>query len=189
MAYFISISQVFVIKWFQSYLSNRNFFVTLENVFSDAGLINCGVLEGFTLRPLLFLIYINDLPQALNATGWCFYADDACIFYQDKDVEKIEKVLNKEILSLCEWFINKKLSIHFRDDKAKAIFFLSNEKPTKAKHIIWRLLSKKHDTVEYLRCYLDFNLNGGSMTRRVLNPILSYRIQYHNHYICIYLHF
>ena len=57
-----------VIKWFQSYHSNKKFFVTLENVFSDAGLINCGVPQGSTLGLLLFLIYINDLPQALNET-------------------------------------------------------------------------------------------------------------------------
>ena len=92
-----------VIKWFQSYLSNRKFFVTLENVFSDAGLINCGVPQGSILGPLLFLIYINDLPQALNETGSYLYADDTCIFYQDKDVEKIERVLNKEFLFLCEY--------------------------------------------------------------------------------------
>ena len=97
-----------VIKWFQSYLSNRKFFVTLENVFSDAGLINCGVPQGSILGPLLFLIYINDLPQALNETGSYLYADDTCIFYQDKDVEKIEKNLNKEFSSLCEWFIDNK---------------------------------------------------------------------------------
>ena len=47
-----------VIKWFQSYLSNRNFFVTLENVFSDAGLINWGVPQGSILALLLFLIDI-----------------------------------------------------------------------------------------------------------------------------------
>ena len=91
-----------IIKWFQSYLSNRKFFVTLENVFSDAGLINCVVPQGFILRLLLFLIYINDLPQALNETESHLYADDTCIFYQDKDVEKIGRVLNKEFSSLCE---------------------------------------------------------------------------------------
>ena len=57
-----------VIKWFQSYYSNKKFFVTLENVFSGAGLINCGVPQGSILGLLLLLIYINDLPQALNET-------------------------------------------------------------------------------------------------------------------------
>ena len=64
------------IKWFQSYLSNRKFFVSLENVFSDAGLINCDVPHGSILGPLLFLIYINDL------------ADDTCVFYQIRMLKK-----------------------------------------------------------------------------------------------------
>ena len=76
--------------------------MTLENVSSDAGLINCGVPKGSILGLLLFLIHINDLPQALNETGSYLYADDTCIFYQDKDIETIEKVLNKEFSSLCE---------------------------------------------------------------------------------------
>ena len=98
--------------------------MTLENVFSDVGILNCGVPQGSLLGPLPFLIYINELPQALNKTGSYLYTDDICIFYQDKNVEKIEKVLNKEFSSLCEWFIDNKLSIHFGDDKTKTIFSL-----------------------------------------------------------------
>ena len=86
-----------VIKWFQSYLSNRKFFVTLENIFSDAGLINCGVAQGSILGPLLCLIYKNDLPKALNKARSYLYADDACIFYQDQDVEKILKSFKQGI--------------------------------------------------------------------------------------------
>ena len=58
-----------VIKWFQSYLSNRKSFVALEDIFADAGLINCGVPQGSILGSLLFLMHVNDLPQALNETG------------------------------------------------------------------------------------------------------------------------
>ena len=54
-----------VIKWFQSYLSNRNF----EDIFSESELISCGVPQKSTLGPLLFLICMNDLPQILNETG------------------------------------------------------------------------------------------------------------------------
>ena len=57
------------INWFQSYLSNRKIFMTLENVFSDAGLINCGVPQGSILVLLLFLIYINNLPQIFSRFG------------------------------------------------------------------------------------------------------------------------
>ena len=64
------------------------------------------------------------LPQALYETGSYLCADDTLIFYQDKHVEKTEKVLNKEFSSLCEWFIENKFSIHFGDDKIKTIFCL-----------------------------------------------------------------
>ena len=77
--------------------------------------------------------------QAFNETGSYLHADNTSIFYQDQYVEKIERVLNKEFSSLCEWFIANKLSIHFGDDKTKSIFFLSNENYTKA---TWKLLSK-----------------------------------------------
>ena len=106
-------------------------FVTLENVFSDAGLINCGVPQGSILRPSLFLIYINDLPRALDKTGSYLYSDNTYIFNQDKDVEKIEKALNKEFSSLCEWLLDNKLSIHFGDDKTKTIFFSRMKSPPK----------------------------------------------------------
>ena len=57
-----------VIKWFKSYLSNRKFFVLLEGVSSEEVLITCGIPQGSILGPLLFLVYINDLPQALSET-------------------------------------------------------------------------------------------------------------------------
>ena len=46
-----------VIKWFKSYLSNRKFFVSIEGVFSEEGLLTCGVPQGSILGPLFFNLY------------------------------------------------------------------------------------------------------------------------------------
>ena len=87
--------RVSIIKWFESYLSNRKFFVCIDNVFSEAGTLKYGVPQGSILGPLLFLLYVNDLPQPLADADAYLYADDTCIFYQHEDVEKTENVLNK----------------------------------------------------------------------------------------------
>ena len=72
----------------------------------------------------------------------------------------MEKVLNNEFLSHCEWFIDNKLSIHFRDDERKTIFF-SRMKRSQELNISYGDYSlKQHNAAEYLGCYLDSNLNG-----------------------------
>ena len=68
------------IKRFKSYLSERIFPVNIENKLSDFGKITCGVPQGSILGPLLFLIYVNDVPQAVTST-LLLYADDSCILY------------------------------------------------------------------------------------------------------------
>ena len=100
---------------------------------------------------LFFVIYINDLPQALNEYGSYLKADNICIFYQDKDVEKTEKILNKEFSSLCEWFIdNKLLSNHFGNDKTKTNFFSPLKSPSKLSMSFGDYSVKQHSTVEHL---------------------------------------
>ena len=54
-------------KWLHYYLTNKAFFDSLGTVFSEAGTINCEVPQRFILE-LLFLLYINDTPQALTNT-------------------------------------------------------------------------------------------------------------------------
>ena len=70
-----------VIKWFISYYSNIKFFVSIEGVFSEEGLLTYGVPQGSILGPVLFLIYIDDLPQSLSETASNLYPDDTCIYY------------------------------------------------------------------------------------------------------------
>ena len=87
-----------VIKWFESYLQ---FLVCIDSFFSEAGTLKYGVPQGSILGPLLFLLYVNDLPQSLSDAGSYLYADNTCIFYQREDVKKIENALNKDFSSIC----------------------------------------------------------------------------------------
>ena len=72
------------------------FFVSLSTVCLKAGVINCGVSQQSILGLLLFLLYINDIPQVLLNNPTYLYADDTIIFCQHKNNMEIKNVLNKE---------------------------------------------------------------------------------------------
>ena len=110
------------IAWYTSYLTNRSFIVNVGKEFSSPDKLSCGVPQGSILGPLLFLLYVNDMPQAVNSE-LLLYADDTCLIYMGKNIQKIEEQLNSDFTSLCEWFIDNKLSVHFGEEKTKSILF------------------------------------------------------------------
>ena len=92
------------IQWFRSHLCDRIFLVETENKLSDFGKISCGVSQGSILGPLLFLIYVNDISQAVKPY-LLLYADDSCLMYQHKGIAIIEKILNEDFDNICDSFI------------------------------------------------------------------------------------
>ena len=100
------------LKWFRSYLSDRKIITSINNVLSDELPLKYGVPQGSLLGPLLFLIFINDLPECFDKCTVHLYADDTVIYYADKDVHKIEAVLNKELKSLDIWMRRNKLKVN-----------------------------------------------------------------------------
>ena len=102
------------------------------------------------------------------------YADDTCLGFTDKDIKSIENNLNRNFISLCDWFIENKLSIHFGDDKTKSIVFGTKRRLKKVDKLnISRgnINISQHKTVTYLGCILDDNLSGESMALRVLKKV------------------
>ena len=161
------------ILWLKSYISNRSFIVNVENDYSDPGDLNCGVPQGSILGPLLFLLYVNDMPQAIEC-DLLLYADDSVLIFTHKNINTINEQLNKDFNSLCEWFVDNKLSIHFGEDKTKSILFTSKNKIKKVGTLSIHhadIQIKQHSKVTYLGCILDEDLSGESMATKVIGKI------------------
>jgi hypothetical protein len=158
------------IAWFDSYLTNRVFLVNIENSFSDPCALSCGVPQGSILGPLLFLLYVNDMPQAVKS-DLLLYADDTCLVYSNKSASIVEERLNADFNSLCDWFEDNKLSIHLGVDKTKSILFSKRRKKDFINIKRGDTVIKQHAKVSYLGCILDENLSGESMGNKVLGKI------------------
>ena len=161
------------IRWYKSYLTNRYFIVNVGNDFSSPGKLLCGVPQGSILGPLLFLLYVNDMPQAVNS-NLLLYADDTCLIYTGKDINTIEEQLNTDFSSLCDWFVDNKLSVHFGEEKTKSILFGTKRQLKNQRDLDLRygdLKIKQHSKVTYLGCILDNDLSGESMATKVLRLV------------------
>ena len=111
------------ISWFKSYLCERKFQISINTSYSSPANLLCGVPQGSILGPLLFLLYINGLPQAFVSDS-LLYTDDTHIVFQHKSEIEIEKQLIRDFSSMCDWFVDNKLSIHFiQDNKINIIWY------------------------------------------------------------------
>ena len=115
------------LKWFESYLSNRKQYVFYNGISSETKSITCGVPQGSVLGPLLFLIYINDLPNISEKLSFLF-ADDTNIYYESDNLQELEKTVNGELKKLCLWLNINRLALNV--GKTNFVIFRANKKLT-----------------------------------------------------------
>ena len=71
-----------IIKWFYNFLSNRSQITRVENSFSNSSIVKSGVPQGSVLGPILFLLYINDLPSIFSSKIHIdLFADDTKLYF------------------------------------------------------------------------------------------------------------
>ena len=100
------------LKWFHSYLTNRKQKCFVNGNFSDSCRITYGVPQGSIIGPLLFLVYINDLPECLNEGLPKMYADETNINFQSNKFDELQDLMNIELGKLKEWLNVNKLSLN-----------------------------------------------------------------------------
>ena len=98
-------------KLIASYLSNQTQYVSLGDISSSLQYIQLGVPQGSTLGPLLFLLYINDLPNATDSLPRLF-ADDTCLILSHPSFAQLEKNINQDLANVSRWAKTNKLTIN-----------------------------------------------------------------------------
>ena len=99
-------------RWMTDYLTNRTQSVFVRGVLSCPQQVTSGVPQGSILGPLLFSMYVTDLPNSLRAANVLMYADDTVIYYAASEANQLERVLNAELKLLHDWSTMNELFIH-----------------------------------------------------------------------------
>ena len=183
-----------VLKWFTSYLENRQQFVDIGGCHSSNRLIDISVLQGSILGPILFLCFINDLHLCTDLFTLLF-ADDTSGLDSDKDLNTLINRVNGEIQKIANWFRANRMAVNvgktkyiiFRPKGTKinvdlennGIVFNSNEigKPNDPNKIskLGRIFNdhpdKKERSYKFLGIYLDEFLTFDTHCNHVRNKL------------------
>ena len=143
----------------ENYLTNRKQCVVYQNQCSDELSLTTGVPQGSTLGPLLFLIYINDLPNILNNCDCLLFADDTVIYNGKTDTNIAYTAVQSDLDEVYSWCNKNQITLN--QAKTEYIHF-SYRKRTDLPGITLKLCNKpisKTNSYKYLGTDIDTKLN------------------------------
>lgn len=147
------------LKWFESYLSERRIVTTMNKSISNENILSHGVPQGSILGPLLFSIFINDLPRIFKQSSVHLYADDTVIYFSHKNVNNIQTILNTELKTLDDWMHKNNLLVNYT--KTVSMIFGTRYMLSKSNKIDIKIKNNDIELVEsfkYLGIQLDREL-------------------------------
>ena len=151
-------------KWFSSYLGNGRQCCRVNGITSNAENITCGIPQVSCLGPLLFLLYINDLPCALKCSKITMYVDDTSLAHSAMDVKDITSTMTIELENLKLWLHGNKLSLNVTKTTSVLIGTRhiindrSTTEPLRANFVISGEPIEQKPSVKYLEVYIDNKL-------------------------------
>ena len=162
------------LSWFTSYLTDRRQISQINGSLSDSADIRTGVPQGSILGPLLFVIYMNDLPTSLEHCHVNMYADDTAFYISAPSVNEITLYLQTDLVNVSHWLNVNKLSLHI--GKTSTMLICSRQKRCHlpVKDINIKLQDQdivQTDTCNYLGVNLDCNLTFDNHMNRVCGKI------------------
>ena len=149
-------------KLLTSFLYNRKQYVSFSNATSDVKTINIGVAQGSILGPLLFLLFMNDLPQLSNHFRPTMFADDCVLQFSNSNLSNLVETCNNELSLFKDWSDSNRLTINL--DKTNCMLVsnvendLSNHNSRRHEQPVKIIEDTKFFGVR-IDCRLRFNLN------------------------------
>ena len=161
------------LKWIESYLSCRKQFVSVNGADSELRDIKFGVPQGSILGPLLFIIYINDIPEISHVAKFILYADDANIIITADTIEMINIQLAKLINSLVNWVESNGLALNLKKTKYMIFSRSSNTELSSPLVISKTAIERKHEA-RFLGVIIDESLNWSRHVKTVISKMSRY---------------
>ena len=170
--------------WFKSYLSNRNQYVSINGYESGLADLNCGAAQRSVLEPILFLLYINDLNQAIKFCKVYHFADETNLLCLSNSIKKLNKLVNADLKHLVNWLNANKISLNVK--KTEMVIFKSKQKKLEGDLKI-KLCSRRlypTESIKYLGVKTDTNLIMTQTNIMLMICPLNWMEQMHSFKIC-----
>jgi len=158
-------------RWFKSYLSGRTQYTVVNGHRSRACNVDCGVPQGSTLGPLLFLIFINDLVNSAPIFTFNLFADDSAVTYSfpRQSIHDIHLYINRELSGIHRWLCLNRIKLNV--DKTKYLVFSYMGYHELNSICIDRSEIECVKYIKYLGLYLDNNLRFNEHISRVSTKV------------------
>ena len=146
-----------IIQWMKSFLLGRSQRVLVDGVISSAADVVSGVPQGTVLGPLLFLVYINDLPSVTSeGTKVKLFADDSAVYREIRTPQDC-LILQKDIDNLQKW--EKDNFMEFHPDKCQLLRVTNKRNPLLHNYVIHNQVVQNAEHVKYLGVNISGNLS------------------------------
>ena len=164
------------LHWFKSYLSQRQQQVSISNSQSSFRPISCGVPQGSILGPLLFLLFINDLPLYTSNVSTDMYADDTTLYDVQTSQEAIERNLQIALNELHSWCKNNCMVLNAAKTKVMLITTKQKRNVLKKDGIDLKYNDDPLQTItkdKILGVFVDNNLSWSEHVKHISKKIAS----------------